>query len=135
MTRLPPRMESGWWRQSVELSGFCVVFLLITILMCRIQERALIFCMHAKRALPHLQLFASMLLLRRASSSFRKISPSLFPVFLSLSPPSPLPCVSVKDGVFKTYTNPVIMLSSSLAYVIFSLSWLSCGLKQLLRCN
>lgn len=43
MTRLPPRMESGWWRQSVELRGFCVVFLLITILMCRIQERALIF--------------------------------------------------------------------------------------------
>lgn len=42
---------------------------------------------------------------------------------------------SVSDHVLKTYANPIIMPPSSLAYVISSLLWLSCGLKQLLYCN
>lgn len=61
----------------------------------------------AKTARLHLQLSATALLLTLE----RFIS-----VILSLSPP-PLPCLSVKDEVFKTHTNPVIMLSSSLAYL------------------
>lgn len=63
-----------------------------------------------KRELLHRQLFARMLLLKSIPLEwFLSVSPSL-------SPP-PLPCLSVKDEVFKTRTNPVIMLSSSLAYL------------------
>lgn len=64
----------------------------------------------AKTAPLHLQLSATALLLKSIPLE-RFIS-----VILSSSPP-PLPCLSVKDEVFKTHTNPVIMLSSSLAYL------------------